>query len=756
MTSSGLGDRALRSDLIEKATGRAVFVTDVEVPGMAYGRILRSPLPHARILGIDFAGALAMDGVIEVLIGKDLGQLVTQQEWGLYFKDRPVIAIDRVRYVGEPVAVVVAETIDVAEDALEAIQVDYEELPVVETATDAIAAEAPIINPDAEGIADFYFTGKANPVAGTNIFQRYEVAEGDVDAAEASAARIFEHTYTFPGISHFALEPHCVIAAFEQNRLTVWSGAQSPTATQKLLARVFGLELTNIRVVVPYVGGGFGGKGSVKMEPLVVAAARKAGRAVKIALSLEESMLTCRRLGASITLRTAVDADGLILSKRGHVLMDGGAYADTGPAVTVKAAHRAIGPYQIANLKFEALAAYTNTVPGAAFRSIGGPQAVWAAESQMDEIAAELGLDPIEFRRRNLLPRGGVILEKLRPLDVDFHDMLDKAQAAIEELGGAPTGLALAATDPGILALSGATVRVLADGSIVVSSNSVEIGQGVRGVLREVAGKVLNQDSATITVTDADTASAPYDWGTGASRSTVIMGLAVEEATTNARAQILDLAASVFDGHPNDIQLVPDGVAHGDDTLTFTELFHRAFGIDSGEALGQGSITPLDKGGDYNLPPLFWETSVGVCDLDLDEETGVVQLKSYVGVTDIGKAINPIAAEGQEEGASIQALGHALYEELKFEAGQPVNATPIGHHVPLAAEIAEASETVLIENGGGPGPMGTKGMGEGGILPVAPAIANALAGKYGVRIRDLPMTPEKIWRAMREGRRDAS
>ncbi|MDP7461235.1 MAG: xanthine dehydrogenase family protein molybdopterin-binding subunit [Alphaproteobacteria bacterium] len=748
-------DAASRPDLLEKVTGRAVYASDISVPGMAQGRILRSTVPHARIVRLDCAAAAALEGVITVLTGADLASLA-QDHWGLFLKDRPVIAVDKVRYVGEPVALVVAETAAIAEAALDLIDVDYEDLPFVDNAVSAIAQGAPLLHESHETIADFYFKGEAKPVAGSNVFQKFQVSTGDVDAAEAAAAGVFEHSYSFPGVSHFALEPHCVVAAFEEADLTVWSGAQSPTAVQKVLSRVFGLALANIRVIVPHVGGGFGGKASVKVEPLVAAAAYKARRPVRVALSLEESMLTCRRLGAEITLRTAVDENGKVLAKRAAILLDGGAYADTGPAVAVKAAHRVIGPYGIENLEIEAKAVYTNTVPGAAFRSIGGPQAVWATESQMDEIAESLTIDPVELRRRNLLPRGGKILDTLRPLDVDMGEMLSQADRAMTALGSGPAaGLAMAATDPGIMPIGGALVRVLADGSIVVMSNSVEIGQGVRAVLREVAAKTLNQDPAAIRVANPDTAAAPFDWGTGASRSTVIMGLAVEDAARDASDQILALAASVFDGAPNDIRLVPRGVAHGDDVLSFQNLYHKAFGVDSGEVVGRAMVTPVRGGSDFTKSPLFWETAVGACDVEVDEETGEVAVSRYVGVADIGRAINRTGAEGQEEGASVQGMGHAMFEHLDYVDGQPVNATPVAYRVPAAGDIPAHAHTVLIENGDGPGPMGAKGMGEGGILPVAPAIANALARRHGIRIRDLPLTPERIWRALRNRGDDA-
>ncbi len=747
---------AARGDLIAKVTGRAVFASDVSVPGMVHGHILRSAVPHARIVRLNCDAASALDGVITVLTGEDLSELA-QNHWGLFLMDRPIIAIDRVRYVGEPLALVVAETSEIAQAALDGIEVDYEHLPFVDNASAAIAPNAPLLHDVHESIADFYFKGEAKPVAGTNIFQNYTVRTGDAATAERDAAQVFEQTYTFPGISHFAIEPHSVVAAFEGEKLTVWSGAQSPTAVQKVLARIFGLALSDIRIIVPYVGGGFGGKASVKIEPLVVAAARKAGRPVRVALTLEESMLTCRRLGTTITLRTSVDSEGKILAKRGTILLDGGAYADTGPAVAVKAAHRVIGPYDIANLEIDAKAVYTNTVPGAAFRSIGGPQAVWATESQMDEIALALGIDPIDLRHRNLLPRGGEILDTLRPLDADISEMLGHAGQAITSLGDGPAaGVAVAATDPGILPLGGSLVRVLADGSIVVMANSVDIGQGVRAVLRNVVAEILNQDPRSIRVANPDTATAPFDWGTGASRSTVIMGLAVEDAARDASEQILALAASVFESAPNDIQLIPGGVAHGDGELTFETLYHRAFGIDSGEVVGRAMVTPARKGSDFAKSPLFWETAVGACDVDLDEATGELSVTRYVGVADIGRAINPAGAEGQEEGAAVQGLGHALFERLDYVDGQPVNATPVAYRIPAAGDVAPRAHTVLIENGDGPGPMGAKGMGEGGILPVAPAIANALARRYGVRIRDLPMTPERIWRALRERDGDVS
>ncbi|MBX3513867.1 MAG: xanthine dehydrogenase family protein molybdopterin-binding subunit [Xanthobacteraceae bacterium] len=742
------------SDYIDKVTGRTEYITDVEVPGMVHGKILRSPHPHAVIKSIDASAALEMPGVIAVLTGADVSAL--NNHWGLYLKDRPVIAIDRVRYVGEPVAMVAADDERIAEEALEAISVDYEPIPFVTDAAEAIEASAPLVHETHDTVKDFYFKGEAKPVAGTNIFQHYNYEHGDVEKAFAQADRCFEAKYEFPMVFHYAMEPHCVIASFDSGGLTVWSCGQSPTAVQKVLSRVFGMPLARIRIISPNVGGGFGGKASVKIDPLVAALAWKTHRPVRVCLSISESMLTARRLSASIRVKTGVRNDGAILAKSVSVLMNGGAYADTGPAVAVKAANRAIGPYRIPNLKLESTAAYTNTVPGAAFRSIGGPQAVWASESQMDEIAEALGLDPLEFRNRNLLRRGEHVRPDLRPIDVEMGEAMDIATREMAQLrasdSGSEThrGTALGISDPGIMAVSSVLLRLKIDGSVAVVSNSVEIGQGVREVLRRLAAEQLKQPVDAVEVLTPDTAIAPFDWGTGASRSSLMMGLAIADAAADIRRQIAEIAAIVLEVDPQSVELCEGGIAIGNRKKTFSELLHAYFGIDSGELVSIGRVSPHSNAGKLTQAPLFWETAAGQCAVAVDEDTGEISVRHYVSVADVGRVVNRAAAEGQDEGATIMGLGHTLSEELVYQDGQPVNATMIDYHVPTIDEVPENFVTVLIESGTGPGPGGMRGMGEGAILPVAPAVANALAEGYGIRIRKLPLTPERVWRAIRE------
>lgn len=757
-SSQTIAGNTVRADYLQKVTGSAVFASDISVPGMLHGRILRSTVPHARIAGIDTSGAEAMAGVVAVLTGADLDGLPGETTWGLSLKDRPLIAIDKVRYVGDPVAAVMADDEATAEAALDAIMVEYDELPYVTTAKEALAQDAPLVHETMEPLKDFYFRGEANTVHGTNVFQQYSYESGDVDAAFAAAHRVFEDTFTFPMVFHYAMEPHVAVADCRPGSLEIWSGGQTPSAVQRVCSEALGIPLAGVRVHSPFVGGGFGGKASVKIDPLAAVMSWKAGRPVRLCLSIAESMLTCRRLDAEITLRCAVDAHGRLTAKHVRVLMNGGAYADTGPAIATKAAIRAIGPYSIANLRLEAKGVYTNTVPGAAFRSIGGPQAVWATESQMDIIASALGRDPVEFRLANMAGKGETIKPDLRPLDVDLKAALGKAVEELERLAGGTgitigtgdraCGVAVGATDPGIVPIGGAIVRLRADGSVLVNAGTVEIGQGAHGVLRGIAARALARSLADVHIAEPDTDNAPYDWGTGASRSTVVSGLAVEFACEDIVKQVAETAALALGGTAADYQLTPVGIAGPNGTIALSELLRRFQGIGAGEFVAIGRVSPETRDGDFRRAPLFWETSAGACEIEVDTGTGRISVKTLVSAVDCGRVMNRIAAEGQDEGAAMQGIGHALLEEYLYEDGQVINGTLFDYSVPTCEAVPLNGATILIESGDGPGPEGARGMGEGAILPVAPAIANALFRKYGIRIKDLPMTPERVWRAL--------
>ncbi len=742
-----------RADYQEKVTGEARFVTDLSVPGMVYARLIRSPHPHARIVAIDTAEAEALDGVLGVFSSAVWQpDFCVDERWGLYFKDRPLIAKDVARYAGEPVAAVIARSEAIAEDAIELVNIEYELLPFVVTGRDALDEDAPRVHEQFDVLNDYYFRGGPKPVAGSNICHLYEYEQGEPEQAFADAFKTVEETFSFPGIYHYAMEPHAVIADYRDDGLELWSNGQTPTAIQRVCSDVFGLAIGKIRVHTPYVGGGFGGKASVKLDPLAAALSKYVGRPVKLQLSSVESMQTCRRVDTEITIKTAVDANGKMVARHIDAIVNCGAYADTGPAIAVKAAIRAIGPYTIPNLRLRARAVYTNTVPAAAFRSIGGPQAVWASESQIDEMAYAINTDPVDFRRLNMAPRHGVIKADLRPIDVSVGEEMEEALKLMAHMKGPeradkPRGVAAAATDPGILPVGAAMVRLMADGRITVSVTTAEIGQGARGVQRIIASKCLNQPLGSVIIQEPDTQSAPYDWGTGASRSTVIIGLAIQDACEQITQQVKEAAAFVLELDAAAVELVEGGIEAKGQRLDFKELLRRFQGITAGEFAALGRVTPFSQGGKLRQAPLFWETAAGVCEISVDEQTGQINIEAIAMSTDVGKALNPKAAEGQDEGAAMQAIGHTLMEQYVYEDGQIINGTMFDYKVPTI-EQTPLMHTHFIEHGDGPGPFGARGMGEGPILPVAPAVANALRKKYGVRIRSLPLTPEKVWRAI--------
>jgi len=746
-----------RADYLEKVTGAAIYASDIEIPNMLHGKILRSTVPHARIAKLDVTAALNIPGVVAILTGADLNDLPgTGFRWGLSLRDRPVIAFEKVRYVGDPVAAVAAIDEATAEEALDAIVVAYEVLPYSTTAGEALAVGASLVHEEMDILKDFYFRGECAPVAGTNQFQHWAYESGDVDETFKTDVRVFEDTFSFPMVFHFAMEPHVCVAHWTPNFLEIWSGGQTPTAIQRVCSDILGIPLACVRVHSPYVGGGFGGKASVKIDPLVAALSWKARAPVRVCLTISESMLTCRRLDADVTLKTAVNSSGKIVAKYVRAVLNGGAYADTGPAIAVKAAIRGIGPYHIPNLRLEAIGVYTNTVPGAAFRSIGGPQAVWATESQMDIIANAMGYDPIEFRMLNMADKGQTLKHDLRPIDVDMRRSLRVALDSLKNLpesnygGRRGLGVAVGATDPGIVPIGGAIVRLRADGSVNVSANTVEIGQGSRGVLRIIASKALNQPLRMIAVAQPDTLQAPYDWGTGASRSTVIIGLAVQMACEDIVCQVGDITAQVLGGNAADYKLEEGSVKGPDGSISLIELLRRFNGISAGEFLGVGRINSNTKNGAFKLQPLFWETGAGAFEIALDEGTGAIRILRAAGAADLGHVMNPKAAEGQDEGAMVMGIGHTLSEEYIYEDGQVVNGTLFDYKVPTFEEVPEHVGTTLIESGDGPGPFGARGGGEGAILPVAPAVANALFQGWGIRVKQLPLTPERVWRALRD------
>ncbi len=746
-----LGRSIVRKDGIAKVTGRAQYVNDIALPDLVYAAVVRSPVAHARIARIDRGEAGAVPGVLAVVTADDLAAL--EIRFGPFLRDQPALAQGKVRYEGEPVAAVVAADARTAALAAALVDVAYEEMPCVVDVTAALAAGAPVVHEQAPPRGRL---GRAVSLdTARNVCARVVLEGGDVDAALAKSDVVLERTYTFPGVFHYTVEPHAAMAHVEADAMTVWTNTGHPYQLRHEMAEMFGLPLGRVRVIVPYVGGSFGGKSFPKLEPLACLLSWKVRRPVRILNGVEGSMRTGRRHGGHCTITLGVARDGRILAKRCRVLLDGGAYADTGPLVAQKAAVRVLGPYRVGAYHVEVVRAYTNTTPAGSFRSIGAPQTVWGSESMMDEAAEAIGWDALKFRHENLLHRGGVVHPPLQGVDADLPSDLERLSAALDEasarlpaagLGG--RGVACALANPGDLPITTALVRLHYDGSVTVMSSTCEVGQGLQTVLAQIAAEEFGVSPDAVTVTLPDTALTPYDWSSGATRGTTIVGSAVQRAAREAIAQLRELAADVA-RVPLDQVVWRDGaIVAGDRVLTPGEVIRGWFRRDAGEVMGRAYVREMETS------PPFWEVAMGGADVEVDRETGLVRLRAYASLVDVGRAINPQQVEAQDLGAVVQGIGHTLFEDMAWtEDGALRTPSLIEYRVPLATDIPTVFEAVIVENEDGPGPFGAKGMSEGGLVPVAPAVAGAVYRATGVRIRDLPLTPERVWRALREGKR---
>ena len=744
-----IGISVPRVDGVEKVTGAAKFTGDLAIAGMLEAKVLRSSLPHAVIESIDITKAQMVPGVVAILTRDDLTDI--DPYYGNCLRDRAVVAIDKVRFVGEPIAVVAAESGLDAEEALSLIDVRYRELLCVPDIDAALAEGAPLLHEQQSGAGEFHEVAGVGESFGANICHRERFVKGDPDKAFAGAEEIVEETFSFPMIYQYAMEPHSAIARVSAGVVTLWSSSAHPFLVRAEIAHMFGLPHANVEVNVPFVGGAYGSKSYFKIEPLVVAIARKTGgRAVRIAQSVEEAMLTTRRHSARIRIKTGITRDGTLVARAAEVLMDTGAYADNGPRVAKRAISRMIGPYKLAHCKVDVLAVYTNTVPAGSMRSIGGPQTIWALESHMGSIAAWLQMDPLEYRRLQLLDRGQVLKPGATPMDADLRAGLQAAAAPLQSNSRRPggIGLAIGVSDSEAMPVSVALLRLLADGSAVLLAGTTEVGQGARTILCQIVAQELSIPVAKVTMRETETRTTPFDRSTGASRSTTVMGSAVKAAALDLRRQLIEAAVEIFRVNASTITLSNGQAVSGDKQMTYGQVVSAFFGMPGGELIGRGYMRPDGTLG--KSLPLFWETGMGSAEIAVDEETGAIRVEKYVTVADVGKALNPLQAEGQDEGAAIQGLGNTLFEALEYENGQPLNASLVDYRVPRFTDLPALFTSALVQNSDGPGPYGAKGMGESGIVSVAPAIGNALFNATGVRIRDLPLTPERVWRALRD------
>ena len=673
---------------------------------------------------------------VSVFTAADLPQPMPR--FGPQFSDRPVIATGEAKYHGDPVAAVAAETKDAAEQAAALVAVEYEELPAVFTIAGALAADAPLVQAPELRPGD--------PLADTNVLREHVISWGDWSAGAdpPSADAVVENTYRFPMVTHFAIEPHAFIAAPEDEGVAVWTSIQHPYWLQRVLARTLNLPLSKVRVYAPDPGGAFGGKQHAKYEPLLCFMALATGRPVRLVLTLEETFQAARRTETEITVRTGVNRDGTFAFQDIDAYYLIGAYADIADRVVGKGSYIGNGPYNWPAARINARSVLSHTVPSTAFRGFGNPQINWAVESNITEAAIQLGMDQVDIRLRNLAAKGDRFIPFDTPADGNWADSVRRAAELIDWKTPAPAGrgrgVALGIKSGPTTGLSNSLVRLLADGSVVVYAGTQDIGQGSRTIFAQIAAAELGCAVGEVTVVSGDTAIVPYDQQTSASRSTVLMGNAIIRACADVKHKLRSRLGDAFDEDASAVAQVGE-----------------ALGTLGGEIVGTGEAHK-DAEPDHPLggSALFYEFNATAVELSVDEQTGDITIHRHVAVSDVGKSINRLQVTMQDEGAAIMGLGHTLMEHYIFDdAGRIRNLGAIDYRIPTSMDLPREMLSDTIENGDGPGPYGAKGMSEGALLPVASAVAAAVRDATGVAIRDLPLSPERVWRALASARHSA-
>jgi CO/xanthine dehydrogenase Mo-binding subunit len=744
MRTDRIGGSPNRVGGIGRVTGSQQYVADIRLQDALEVKLVTLDCARARIISIDTSAAEEVPGVRLVMTAADLPQPVPR--FGPQFSDRPIIAVGETKYHGEPVAAVAAETKDAAEEAARLVKVEYEELPAIFSVAAALDPAAALVQDPALRPND--------PLAGTNVLREHHFGWADVEATRADL--VVENAYTFPIVTHFAIEPHAFMAAPEGDGIAVWSSIQHPNWLQKILSQILGLPLAKVRVYAPDPGGGFGGKQHTKLEPLVAFMALRTGRPVRLILTLDETFQAVRRTSAEVRVRTGFMSDGTLAFQDVEANYLIGAYADIADRVVSKGSYPAAGPYRVPAVRIVSRSVLSHTTPATAFRGFGNPQVNWAVESNMDEGARALAIDPLEIRLRNLAHKGEAFIPVDTPADGDWEQTVRRAAELIG--WGTPLppgrgrGLALGIKSGPTTGLSYATVRLLADGSVIVYAGTSDMGQGARTVFAQIAATELGAPLDWITVVMGDTAVVPYDQQTSASRSTVLMGNAILRACQSIQAQLRTMAARLHGIDEADIVVEGGVVRLPDRELPIIDVLEPGLGRLGGELIGNGEMRK-EAEPDHPLSgsAAFFEFNCTAVEAEVDEDTGDVVLVRHVTVSDVGKALNPLQVTMQDEGAAIQGLGHTLMEHYIFDdKGRIRNLGAIDYRIPTSMDLPLEMQSAIVENADGPGPYGSKGMSEGALLCVAPAVAAAVRDATGVAIRDLPLTPERVWQALRD------
>ena len=732
-----------------KVTGRAEYVHNLRLPRMLYGKICRSTVAHGRIKRIDVAAAQAVGGVHRVVTGEDVRALIAEPYYGPAFHDQPVLALDKVRYVGEPVAVVLAAEPHVAEEAAHLVTVEYEELPAVYDEVEAMTSAA-IVHEALKPAGTFpdlkHLKGRTN----TNVALDFHLRRGSPEAAFSTVDRVFEHRFRTQQVMHTPLEPLVSVAESTETSITLHTASQSPSFVRIEIARLLGWPENRVRVRVPFLGGGFGAKLYIKLEALVSVLSLITKRPVKISLTMEEQFFTITKHASTFRIKSGVTKDGRIVARDCEVWWNGGAYADIGPRVTQKSGFTAPGPYDIDDVRVDSYALYTNLPPAGALRGFGIPQLVWAYESHTDMLARELGIDPIEFRRRNLLREGRPQATGTRMKDAALEKVLERLAVLMSweepfERGGGTVrrgrGIALGFKACIANTTSLAAVNVNADGSCTVYTSCVDMGQASDTAMAQIAAEVLRIPAEAVSVVHSDTDVTPFDMATLGSRSLFHSGNAVKLAAEDALKKVNQLR--------DELHLPADA--------PIADVFKKKYGMRAGSVTGAGNFippyTPPDENGQTDNATPFWMVGGTGVELEVDTETGRVRVTRLVNVADVGTPINPKIVETQLSGASIMQLGFSLFEKMHFDAeGQLRNASFAEYKIPGFHDLPDEIVNEAVVGQQSTGPFGGKGVGETGTFGVSPAIANAIHDAVGVRLTSLPMNPESVWEKIEASR----
>lgn len=769
-TSSPVGASLPRNDVYEKVTGTAVYTDDIQFGNkMLYARVKRSPVPHAKIIKLDVSKARELPGVKAVITGADF-----PNKLGLYLKDKNILAIDRVRFIGEGVAAVAAISNEIAMKALDLIDVEYEELPPVFDAIYGLSDEAPRLHPD---LGDYPHPNFIFPKGGTNIANHFKIRKGNLEEAWKKCKYVVERTYKIPHIQHVPIETHNAVAMQdEKGKITLWASSQSPFAQRALIAEALGISPTDLRVIAPFVGGGFGCKAGVTMEAVPVALATKCkGWPVKFLLTREEEFYTnFVRQGLTITIKVGCDENGKLLGLKNTMYWDGGASCEYGANVTRAGGYSSSGPYDIESVETDSICVYTNHPIGGAYRGFGMSELHTGLDQALDELAEKAGIDRADFLAMNVVKGGdkldtGMIMHEtgvkqcVENVAKSLNWKSPKKPSSPDKLRG--RGIAAMWKAPAMPpnAGSSAWVELAEDGHVVVGLGGQEIGQGTFTVMAQMAAAALGVPYENVRIAGpVDTQYSPYEWQTVASRLTWSMGNAVRNAALDARKQILDMVAEAWHENAADLDII-NGVVVSYKTEKESPLTNIVIygipkendqGWTGGPIIGRGSFMPnyvtgLDpETGQGTRSVVHYTTGCEGLDIEIDKNTGKITVLKAAASFDVGHAINPTLVKAQIEGGFIQGFSSALFEEIKLKKGVTTNPSFVDYRIATAPDVDFQIDIPIVEVPQDDGPWGARGIGEHPMVPTIAALGNAIYDAIGVRLPGPPYSAEKIYLAM--------